>query len=96
MRVAYLSLCDEVLLYFIVRVEVVAIQIWFEFKLVWNLQNRFEKDKWFPIFPSLLGRNWLGPAGLLLPHEAYAAQPAGATAKRTTGEDLRSIGNLTR
>jgi hypothetical protein len=24
-------------LYFIVRVEVVEIQIWFEFKLVWNL-----------------------------------------------------------
>jgi hypothetical protein len=27
----------EVLLYFIVRVEVIKIQIWFEFKLVWNL-----------------------------------------------------------
>jgi hypothetical protein len=35
--IAYFSLCDEVLLYFIVRVEVIEIQIWFEFKLVWNL-----------------------------------------------------------
>jgi hypothetical protein len=30
----HFSLCGEVLLYFIVRVEVVEIQIWFEFKLV--------------------------------------------------------------
>jgi hypothetical protein len=28
-----------VLLYFIMRVEVIEIQIWFEFKLVWNLEN---------------------------------------------------------
>jgi hypothetical protein len=34
---AYFSLDDEVLLYFIVRVEVIEIQIWFEYKLVWNL-----------------------------------------------------------
>jgi hypothetical protein len=52
------------LLYFIVRVEVIEIQIWFQFKLVWNLENIFEKDKVFSIFPSLLGRNRLGPAGL--------------------------------
>jgi hypothetical protein len=32
-------------LYFIVQVEVVEIQIWFEFKLICNLQNRFEKEK---------------------------------------------------
>jgi hypothetical protein len=41
MFVAFMSLhillCDEVLPYFIVRVEVVKIQIWFEFKLVYNL-----------------------------------------------------------
>jgi hypothetical protein len=30
------SLGGEVLLYFIVQVEVIEIQIWFEFKLVWN------------------------------------------------------------
>jgi hypothetical protein len=34
---AYFSLGGEVLLYFIVRVEVVKIQIWYEFKLVCNL-----------------------------------------------------------
>jgi hypothetical protein len=36
---AYFSFGGEVLLYFIVRVEVVKIQIWFEFKLVWNLEK---------------------------------------------------------
>jgi hypothetical protein len=30
----HILLCDEVLLYFIVRVEAIKIQIWFEFKLV--------------------------------------------------------------
>jgi hypothetical protein len=35
----HIFLGDEVLLYFIVRVEVVEIQIWFEFKLVYNLQK---------------------------------------------------------
>jgi hypothetical protein len=34
---AYFYLGGEVLLYFIVRVEIIKIQIWFEFKLVWNL-----------------------------------------------------------
>jgi hypothetical protein len=29
--------CDEVLLYFTVQVELVEIQIWFEFKLICNL-----------------------------------------------------------
>jgi hypothetical protein len=33
----HIFLGDEALLYFIVRVEVVEIQIWFEFKLVYNL-----------------------------------------------------------
>jgi hypothetical protein len=36
---AYFSLGGEVLLCFIVRVEVVKIQIWFEFKLVRNLEK---------------------------------------------------------
>jgi hypothetical protein len=39
------SWSDELLLYFIVRVQVVEIQIWFDFKLICNLQNRFEKGK---------------------------------------------------
>jgi hypothetical protein len=38
----HIFLDDEVLLYFIVRVEVVEIQIWFEFNLVCNLQKGFE------------------------------------------------------
>jgi hypothetical protein len=36
---AYFTLCCEVLLYFIERVEVVKIKICFEFKLVWNLEK---------------------------------------------------------
>jgi hypothetical protein len=36
---AYFSLGGEVLLYFIEWVEVVKIQIWFEFKLVWDLEK---------------------------------------------------------
>jgi hypothetical protein len=35
----HIFLGDEVLLYFIVRVEVIEIQIWFKFKLVYNLQK---------------------------------------------------------
>jgi hypothetical protein len=35
----HIFLGDEVLLYFIVRVEVSEIQIWFKFKLVYNLQK---------------------------------------------------------
>jgi hypothetical protein len=46
-----------VLLYFIVRVEVIETQIWFEFKLICNLQNSFEKEKGFLILIQLLGRN---------------------------------------
>jgi hypothetical protein len=53
-----------VLLYFIVRVEVIEIQISFEFKLICNLQNRFEKEK-----NNFLIRNRLRA-------ELHAAQPA--------------------
>jgi hypothetical protein len=42
--VAYFSWSDEVLLYFIVQVE---------FKLICNLQNRFEKEKEFLIWNRL-------------------------------------------
>jgi hypothetical protein len=50
-----------VLLYFIVRVEVVEIQILFEFKLICNLQNRFEKEKEFLNWKSTLAR-WIASA----------------------------------
>jgi hypothetical protein len=33
----HIFLGDVVLLYFIVRVEDIEIEIWFKFKLVWNL-----------------------------------------------------------
>jgi hypothetical protein len=36
---AYFSIGGEVLLYFIVWVELIENQIWIEFKLVWNLEK---------------------------------------------------------
>jgi hypothetical protein len=36
---AYFSVGSEVLSYFTMWVEVIEIQIWFEFKLVWNLEK---------------------------------------------------------
>jgi hypothetical protein len=62
----HIFLCDEVLLYFIVRVEVIKIQIWFEFKLVCNLHKGLKNYKWFSIFRRRIGMNPnLGPADLL-------------------------------
>jgi hypothetical protein len=62
----HIFLGDEVLLYFIVRVEVVEIQIWVEFKLVCNLQKGLKIYKGFSIFLRRIGLNpGLGPAGLL-------------------------------
>jgi hypothetical protein len=46
---AYFSMGGEVLLYFIVWVDVIVIQILFEFKLVWNLE-RIWKLKTFSSF----------------------------------------------
>jgi hypothetical protein len=60
---AYFPLCCEVLLYFIEWVEVIEIQIWFEFKLVWNLEKIWKIKKPFSFFLSAVGRNQLiGPA----------------------------------
>jgi hypothetical protein len=42
-----------VLLYFIVRVEVIEIQIWFKFKLVWNLEKIWKIKS---LFISSIGR----------------------------------------
>jgi hypothetical protein len=53
----HIILGDGVLLYFIVRVEVVEIQIWFEFKLVCNLQKGLKIYKGFSIFLSHIGLN---------------------------------------
>jgi hypothetical protein len=46
----HIFLGDEELLYFIVRVEVTEIQIWFEYKLVCNLQKGLKIYKGFSIF----------------------------------------------
>jgi hypothetical protein len=65
---------DEVLLYFIVRVEVIKIQIWFEFKLICNLQKGFKNKREISNFLDQFGQNpSLGPAGLL-PCTARPAQ----------------------
>jgi hypothetical protein len=49
----HIFLGDEELLYFIVRVEVDEIQIWFEFKLVCNLQKGLKIYKGFSIFSKV-------------------------------------------
>jgi hypothetical protein len=54
---------DEELLYFIVRVEVAKIQIWFEYKLVCNLQKGLKFYKGFSIFLRRIGPNsWSRPS----------------------------------
>jgi hypothetical protein len=53
----HIFLGDEVPLYFIVRVEVVKIQIWFEIKLVCNLQKGLKFYKGFSIFLRSIGPN---------------------------------------
>jgi hypothetical protein len=47
---AYFYLHGGVHLYFIVRVEVIEIQIWFEFKLVWNLEKIWKFKSLFSVF----------------------------------------------
>jgi hypothetical protein len=53
----HIFLGDEELLYFIVRVEVIKIQIWFEFKLVCNSQMVLKIYKGFSIFLRRIGTN---------------------------------------
>jgi hypothetical protein len=53
----HIFLGDEVLLYFIVRIEVIKIQIWFEFKLICNLQKGLKIYKGFSIFLRRIGPN---------------------------------------
>jgi hypothetical protein len=62
----HIFLGDEELLYFIVRVEVIKIQIWFEFKLVCKLQKGLKIYKGFSTFLRRIGLNPdLSQAGLL-------------------------------
>jgi hypothetical protein len=60
---AYFSLAGEVLLYFIVWVEVVEILnlIWIQIGL--KFINDLEKERGFSIFPSRLGQNQVSPPG---------------------------------
>jgi hypothetical protein len=67
----HIFLGDEVLLYFIMRVEVVKIQIWFEFKLVCNLQKGLKIDKGFSIFLRRIGPNLVCLPGLTRPEPCY-------------------------
>jgi hypothetical protein len=53
---AYFSLGGGVLLYFIVRVEVIEIQILFWIHIGLKFIKDLEKERRFSIFPSLMGR----------------------------------------
>jgi hypothetical protein len=73
----HLFLGDELLLYFIVQVEVVEIQICFEFKLVCNLQKGLKIYKEFSIFLRRIGPNpGLDLAGLLSRAAERPSQPS--------------------
>jgi hypothetical protein len=63
---AYFYLRGRVLLYFIVWVEVMKIQIWFEFKLVQNLEKIWKFKSLFQFFIGH-GPNSTQPAQLSLP-----------------------------
>jgi hypothetical protein len=70
----HIFLCVEVLLYFIVCVEVVEIQIWFELKLVCNLQKGMKIHKGFSIFLRRIALNpSLGPTAS---SRAWTARPS--------------------
>jgi hypothetical protein len=58
-----------VLLYFIVWVEVIKIQIWFEIKIDLKFIKDLEKERRYSIFPSLMGWNPANPP-------AQPSQPA--------------------
>jgi hypothetical protein len=93
----HIFLGDKVLLYFIVWVEVVKIQIWFEFKLVCNLQKGLKIKREFSNFLDQFGANpSLDPASILL-HVAHTAQLASAGSPASLpGTPLPHITHLTR
>jgi hypothetical protein len=63
----------EVLLYFIVWEEVVKIEIWFEFKLVCNLEKIWKLERLFPVFIGHGPNSFpLAQVGLLLSHPREA------------------------
>jgi hypothetical protein len=74
----HIFLGDEMLLYFIVRVELIEIQIWFEFKLICNLQKCLKKLqkglKNYKGFSRQYGLNLSRPSLAFLP--SCLARPA--------------------
>jgi hypothetical protein len=69
---------DQELLYFIMRVEVIEIQIWFEFKLVCNLQKGLKIYRGFSNFRGYIGPNPGPGSASLLPRTDHSAQLASA------------------
>jgi hypothetical protein len=83
---------DEELLYFIVRVEVVKIQIWFELKLVCNLQKGLTIYKGFSIFLRCIGPNSRSPPSRsTLTCGPRPAQHTGAHASHVARSDPFSV-----
>jgi hypothetical protein len=79
---AYFSMGGEVLLYFIVRVEVIKIQIWIEFKLVWNLEKIWKFKRLFPVFIWPWAE--FDPASPAKPASASLAHGPGAAQRRSS------------
>jgi hypothetical protein len=83
----HIFLGDEELLYFIVRVEVAEIQIWFEYKLVCNLQKGLKIYKGFSIFLRRIGPNsWSRPS-----RPPPACGPRGPASRRRGPAVCRSL-----
>jgi hypothetical protein len=88
----HIFLSDEVLLYFIVRVEVIKIQIWFEFKLVCYLQKGLKIYKGFSIFLRCIGPNSWSQPSLPPPARGQASRhhgPAVCRARTRAAEGTR-------
>jgi hypothetical protein len=92
----HIFLGDEVLLYCIVQVEVIEIQVWFEFNVVCNLQKGLKIYRGFSNFLSQIGPNpGPGPVGLLPRMDRSAQRPA-SVAQPATGRAPPLLRNPTR
>jgi hypothetical protein len=84
----HIFLGDEELLYFIIRVEVVEIQIRFQFKLVWNLQKGLKIYEGFSIFPVSAQLASSRTQSVNGPARDRAARLASRASSRLTQPDL--------
>jgi hypothetical protein len=91
----HIFLGDEVLLYFIVRVEVVEIQIWFEFKLVCNLQKGLKIYKGYSIFLRRIGPNSQSRPSLPPPARGQLASTAAQQSARCAPVQRREPDQIT-